>query len=178
MLIMACYCPARAQAQITTAKIGYVDINYIITRLPETKAAEAELTSLQQQYQKQLDAKVRVFQTRLQSIHNVQFKDSTRRAVEQDLQGMQAEIEKSQQDALAALEQKKTNLATAVLTKVQRAVETISHKEGFDLMLRADNVMYGEAAFDITFPVLVTLGVIVSEAERQQYQKTREPSRP
>lgn len=173
-MLMACYCPMVAQAQITTARIGYVDINYVVTHLPETKAAEAELTSLQQQYRKQLDAKVKVFQAKLESIrHQHTLPEAQRRTHEQNLQQMQRDIEKSQQEALGALEQRKTALMAAILANIQQAVEAVSLKEGFDLTLRAENILYGDTTFDITFPVLATLGVVLSEADKQQYLQTR-----
>ena len=176
-MLMACYCAIATQAQEITARIGFADIRYIVTRLPETKAGEAELASLQQQYRKQLEAKVRAFQVELESTryryHNVRMPDSTRSKLERDLQQKQADIEKAQQEAIEALEQKKTTLTTAVLKKIQQAVESVSQKERLDFMLRAENVLYGNAAFDMTFDVLATLGVVLSEAEKQQYRQTQ-----
>jgi outer membrane protein len=177
LMLTACYCAIATQAQETTARIGSVDIRYIVTRLPETKAGETELASLQQQYRKQLESKVRAFQVELESIrhryHGVSMPDSSRRTLERDLQQKQAGIEKAQQEAIETLEQKKTALATAVLKKIQQAVLAVSQKERMDFMLRAENVLYGDAAFDMTFAVLTTLGVVFSEAEKQQYRQTQ-----
>jgi outer membrane protein len=173
MLIMACHCPIVAQAQLTTAKIGSVDVNYIVSRLPETKAGEAELASLQQQYRKQLDVKVRAFQVKLESIRHARFTDSTQRVAEQELRQMQADIERAEQEALAALEQKTSVITTTILAKVQQAIVTVSHAGGFNLMLQAENILYGDAAVDMTLPVLAALGVVLPEADKQQYQGSR-----
>lgn len=176
-MLMACYCANAMQAQEITARIGYVDIRYIVARMPETKAGEAALASRQQHYRKQLDARGRAFQIELHAIedryHNVSMPDSTRRRLERNLQQMQAEIEQAQQEAVEDLEQQKTALAATILAKIQQAVVAIVQRERIDFMLRAEHVLYGDAALDKTFAVLAILGVAVAEADKQDYGQAR-----
>jgi outer membrane protein len=173
LMLAVCYGPIVSQAQVTTARIGYVDIDYIITRLPETKAGQAELASLHQRYENQLNEKVRAFQRVLESTPHGSISDAALSAFEKELKESQRDIEESQEEALSILEQKKTELAVAALAKVQRAVVTVAQAEGFDLMLRAQHVVYGDVAFNITFTVLSTLGVVLAEADKQQYKRAR-----
>lgn len=175
-MLMACYWPIFTQAQTTPNKTGYIDINYILTRLSEVKTAEAELSSLQQQYTKQLEAKAQVLKARQQEYVASErtLTEPMRRIAQQDILLLENTLQKFQEDAVAALQQKKTLLMRPVLTKIHQAVETVSRKEGFSMVLmQSENVLYGDSALDITLPVLATLGVALSNAEKQQYGQPR-----
>jgi outer membrane protein len=176
LMLLTCYCPIFTQAQTTPGKTGYIDINYILTRLSEVKAAEAELSSLQQQYTKQLEAKAQVLKARQQEYVASErtFTEPMQRVAQQDILLLENTLQKFQEDAVAALQQKKTLLMRPVLTKIHQAVETVSRKEGFSMVLmQSENVLYGDSALDITLPVLATLGVALSNAEKQQYGQPR-----
>ena len=54
-----------SQAQTASTKIGYADVDYIFSQLPESKAIEAELKSTQAQLKNQIDAKYAEFQKKL-----------------------------------------------------------------------------------------------------------------
>lgn len=176
LMLLACYCPIFTQAQATPGKTGYIDINYILTRLSEVKTAEAELSSLQQQYTKQLEAKAQVLKARQQEYVASErtLTEPMRRIAQQDILLLENTLQKFQEDAVAALQQKKTVLMKPVLTKIHQAVEAVSRKENFSMVLmQSENVLYGDSALDITLPVLATLGVALSDTEKQQYGQPR-----
>jgi outer membrane protein len=175
-VLLACYCPLFSFAQMTSGKTGYIHVQYILARLPEVKTAEAELSSLQQQYSKQLEAKAQVLQAKQQEYIATEktLTETLRRIAQQDILMLENNLQKFQEDAVAALQQKKTVLMKPVLTKIHQAAESVSRKEGFNLVLmQADNVLYGEAALDITLPVLAMLGVTLSEGDKQHYGQPR-----
>jgi outer membrane protein len=176
LMLLACYCPIFMQAQTTPGKTGYIDINYILTRLSEVKTAEAELSSLQQQYTKQLEAKAQVLKAKQQEYVASErtLTEPMRRIAQQDILLLENTLQKFQEDAVAALQQKKTVLMKPVLTKIHQAVEAVSRKENFSMVLmQSENVLYGDSALDITLPVLATLGVALSDTEKQQYGQPR-----
>jgi outer membrane protein len=176
LVLLACYCPIFSPAQITPGKTGYIDINYILTRLSEVKTAEAELSSLQQQYTKQLEAKAQVLQARQQEYiaSEKTLTEPMRRIAQQEILLLDNNLQKFKEDAVASLQQKKTLLMKPVLTKIHQAVEDVSRKENFSMVLmQSENVLYGDSSLDITLPVLVTLGVALSDTEKQQYGQPR-----
>ena len=176
LMLLACYCPIFSPAQPTPGRTGYIDINYILTRLPEVKTAEAELSSLQQQYTKQLEAKAQVLQAKQQEYiaSEKTLTESMQRIAQQDILLLDNNLQKFKEGVIASLQQKKTLLMRPVLARIHQAVETVSRKEGFSLVLmQAENILYGESALDITLPVLATLGIVLSDADKQQYAQPR-----
>jgi outer membrane protein len=176
LMLLVCHCPIFTQAQTPPGKTGYIDINYILTRLSEVKTAEAELSSLQQQYTKQLEAKAQVLQAKQQEYiaSEKTLTESMQRIAQQEILLLDNNLQKFKEDAVASLQQKKTLLMRPVLTKIHQAVETVSRKEGFSMVLmQSENVLYGDSALDITLPVLATLGVVLSNAEKQHYGQPR-----
>ena len=53
-----------SQAQ-TATKVGYADVDYIFSQMPEAKQIEAELKSMEAQLKGQIEAKIKKFQTEL-----------------------------------------------------------------------------------------------------------------
>lgn len=49
-----------SQAQTAAVKVGYADVDYIFSQLPESKAIDTELKSTQTQLKNQIDAKYRI----------------------------------------------------------------------------------------------------------------------
>src|SRR6186713_3161421 len=91
-----------SHAQTTpTPKIGYADVDYIFSQMPEAKQIEAELKSLQAQLKNQIDTKYQEFQKKVadyQANLNTML-DAVRVNTERELKQMQDNIEKLQQDA-------------------------------------------------------------------------------
>ena len=55
-----------ANAQTAPLKIGYTDVEYLLSQMPEMKQVQTELQTLQTQLKKQYDSKVAEFQKKLQ----------------------------------------------------------------------------------------------------------------
>lgn len=155
-----------SHAQTTTPKIGYADVDYIFSQMPEAKQIDAELKSLQAQLKNQIDTKYQEFQKKVadyQANLNTML-DAVRVNTERELKQMQDNIEKLQQDAQTTIQTKQTNLMAPVYDKVGKAIESTAKENGYTLILNQqigglDVVLYGEEKTDISDLVLKKMGV-------------------
>lgn len=155
-----------SHAQTESAKIGYADVDYIFSQMPESKQIDSELKSLQTQLKNQIDSKYQEFQKKLQD-YNANLNnmiDAVRANTERELQQMQQNIEKLQQDAQTTVQNKQTQLMEPVFKKVGKAIEDVAKENGFTFILSQqigglDVILYGDEKMDVSDLVLKKLGV-------------------
>jgi len=150
----------------TASKIGYADVDYIFSQMPESKQIDAELKSLQTQLKNQIDAKVAEFQKKYQDYtQNINtMLDAVRANTERELQQLQQNIEKLQQDSQTTIQNKQNQLMEPVYKKVGKAIEDTAKENGFSLILSQqigglDVVLYGDDQADVSDLVLKKMGV-------------------
>jgi outer membrane protein len=153
-------------AQTATTKVGYADVDYIFSQMPESKQIESDLKSLQTQLKNQIDTKYQDFQKKLadyQANLNTMI-DAVRANTERELQQMQQNIEKLQQDAQTTVQTKQTQLMEPVFKKVGKAIEDVAKENGYTFILSQqigglDVILYGDEKMDVSDLVLKKLGV-------------------
>jgi outer membrane protein len=157
---------SHAQTQSAAAKIGYADVDYIFSQMPEAKQIDAELKSTQTQLKNQIDGKAQEFQKKLadyQANMNTML-DAVRVNTERELQQLQQNLQNLQQDAQTTIQNKQTQLMEPVYKKVGKAIEDTAKENGFTFILNQqigglDVILYGDEKMDVSDLVLKKLGV-------------------
>jgi outer membrane protein len=153
-------------AQTASTKIGYADIDYIFTEMPDVKKIESELKSTQTQLKNQIDAKVQEFQKKLadyQANLNTML-DAVRVNTERELQQLQQNLEKLQQDAQTTIQNKQVQLMQPVHDKIGKAITEVAKENGYNMILTAqigglDVVLFADEAADVSDLVLKKMGI-------------------
>lgn len=150
----------------TTTKIGFADVEYIFSQMPEAKQIEAELQTLQTQLKKQYDAKVAEFQKKLQEYQAFgnTVPDAVRQNTERELQQLQQNIQKLETDSQENLQRKQVQLMEPVYTKVGKAIEEVAKENAFNMVVNnqisgLDVILYADVQSDISDLVLKKLGI-------------------
>jgi outer membrane protein len=158
---VACMAPAGASAQ-SAVKVGIVNFDEIISKLPEFKQVEGELQSIQQRYMDTL----RALQTNLEAMANAYQKQQAllnqeaKAAEEQKIVASRDELLRYQQDRLGqggAFAQTQARLLQPIREKVRGAIERVAKSEKITLVLEANATVYFDDKTDITFKVLDNL---------------------
>lgn len=127
-----------AHAQTATpAKIGHLSGQALLASLPETPAAEAELTAFTKTWQQQYDglngkytALVKDYQLNARTLPDTARASRSARAeaLQQQLQGVQ-------QQAQAAIDKKRQALYQPLNQKAQAAIEAVAVAKGYDYVV-------------------------------------------
>jgi outer membrane protein len=166
---------AHAQTPTASTKIGFADVDYIFTQMPEAKQMETELNTTQTQLKKQIDGKVQEFQKKLadyQANLNTML-DAVRVNTERELQQLQDNLQKLQQDAQATIDNKRSQLMEPVYKKVGKAIEDVAKENGYTFILNQqigglDVILYGDEKNDVSDLVLKKLGVTPKPATQTE----------
>ncbi|AWW00898.1 OmpH family outer membrane protein [Arcticibacterium luteifluviistationis] len=158
-----------ANAQV---KIGYTNIDYILTNLPDSKEIQEKLTTEKAQYDKLLQEKVAEFQ---KSYENYQKNAATmtpviRQDKEKSLQTAQTGIQEFQQNSEAAIQNKQRELLAPVMDKIQVAIDEVAKSNGYTHVLNSDAgygttpvILVAPDSDNITNLVFKHMGVTVPE---------------
>jgi len=154
------------QAQNGAPKIGYANVEYVLSLLPEAKAIESEFKTYEQQLSNQLQSKIAEFQKKAEEFQRegANMTELVRADRQNELQSLQASIEKFQQEAQASLQNKQLELFQPAYKKITEAIEVVAKENGFSHVF-SDNtsglqiLLYASAEDDISNLVLEKLGV-------------------
>ena len=157
---------AASYAQTAPLKIGYADIQYIFSQMPESKAMENELQTMQTMLKKQYDSKVAEFQKKLQEYQQfgATVPDAVKQNSERELQQLQQNIQKLEQDSQNDLQRKQEQLLAPIQLKVGKAIEDMSKENGFTFVLISqiggvDVILYADEKMDVSDLVLKKMGI-------------------
>jgi outer membrane protein len=165
----------QAQTPAASSKIGYADVDYIFSQMPEAKQIDTELKSTQTQLKNQIDSKTQEFQKKLadyQANLNTML-DAVRQNTERELTMLQENLQKLQQDAQSTIQNKQAQLMEPVYKKVGTAIENVAKENGYTFILNQqigglDVILYGDENNDVSDLVLKKLGVTPKPAQGNQ----------
>ena len=147
-------------------KVGFADVDYIFTQLPDSKRIDTELKDMQAKLKAQIESKSQEFSKKLQdyNANAGSMIDAVRVNTERELQQLQQNLEKLQQDAQTSLQAKQTQLMDPVYKNVGKAIEEVAKENGFTFILNQqigglDVILYGDEKMDVSDLVLKKLGV-------------------
>ncbi|MEX2230805.1 MAG: OmpH family outer membrane protein [Cyclobacteriaceae bacterium] len=156
----------QAQTPTASSKIGFADVDYIFSQMPEAKQIDTELKSTQTQLKNQIDSKTQEFQKKLADYQaNLStMLDAVRQNTERELGQLQENLQKLQQDAQTTIQNKQAQLMEPVYKKVGKAIEDVAKETGYTFVLNQqigglDVILYGDENNDISDLVLKKLGV-------------------
>lgn len=154
------------KAQTTSLKIGFADVDYIFSEMPEAKQIETELQSVQNVLKTQIDTKAAEFRKKFEDYQaNLNsMLPAVRSNTERELQQLQQNLQKLQEDAQTTIQQKQGQLMEPVYQKVGKAIEDVAKENGFSLVVSnqlggLDVVLYGDEKLDISDLVLQKMGI-------------------
>jgi outer membrane protein len=156
---MLVFCTANTFAQ--NLKIGIVDVQTIISEMPDFKKAEDALTAFGKKYQDSLVALNTAMEEKYAAFQKQQamMPEEEKKKVAEELQMMQLQMQQLQQVHFGqggTVAQKQEELLEPLRVKIKKAIEDVAKAENINIVLtkNPDVVLYSEQKMDITYRVL------------------------
>lgn len=127
----------QAQESQAQNRVGYANIEYIISLMPEIKEIEADMKSTQTQLRNQIQTRSQEVEKQYtdfsENMNNMP--DTVRMSRQRDLEQAMAELEKMQQDAQQTLQNKQKLYMAPLYLKVNRAIGEVAKETGYSVIL-------------------------------------------
>lgn len=149
-------------------KIAHVNLDSLISLMPESKAAQVSV----QNYGKQLEQQVTVMQTELQTKYaeyqekSKDMAEVVRASKEKELNDLNTRIQEFQQQAQVDYQKKTAELSKPVYDKAKQAIDQVAKENGYKYALDTSTglVLYTEPTDDILGLVAKKLGIALPAA--------------
>ena len=152
-----------AMAQL---KIGYTNVEYVLSLMPEAKQIESELASYDKQLSTQLEAKYADYQTKVADYQqNAQtYTEIVRADKENEIVSLQTSIQEFEQNAQNSMLQKRNQLLQPAFEKIGTTIEQVSKENGytyiFNMTVSGQSILlYAREEDNVTNLVLKKLGI-------------------
>jgi outer membrane protein len=155
--------PATTEAKTPKPlKIGYTNVNYILSISPASKVIQKQLEETQKQYMKTIEDKNKELEMKFEAYQKGQatMLESIKKDKEEELRNLQRSIQTLQENATEDLRKKENELVKPELDKIYKAVNEVAKANGYTHVLNSDQVLlYADEESDITDLVLDKLGI-------------------
>lgn len=149
-------------------KIGTMNMEYILANVPEIKAIQSQLTTLQSQLQKQGQAKEQQYKEKYitYQMDGQNMTTIDRQKLEGELQAMEQDIQEFGNSAQQKLQEKQMQLMQPINQKIGEAMEAVVTEKGFTHVFNVgvpqaglDILYFADPSYDISNDVLLKMGV-------------------
>jgi outer membrane protein len=148
------------------AKFGYVDTDYILSQIPEYKAAQTELDKTSVQWQKEIEIKFLEVEklTKAYQADAILLTDDMKKKRELEISNKEKEAKDLQKQRFGVdgeFYKKRQELVKPIQDKVYNAIKAVAEKNALGFILDKSgqvSILYANAKYDKSDDVLVYLG--------------------
>jgi len=152
-------------------KIGYVDPQTILTRMPEMKAVQQRIVNFTERKSNELRAKEQELQNAIEIYRQKEsaISETAKQAEQQELQRKSMELNQAEQKAQQEVAEKRNELLGPLLSQIDTAIQAVSKRLGLAYVLNTTTnagdliILYAspdhQAKYDITTKVMDELGI-------------------
>ena len=121
------------------SKVAHINVQQLLSEMPEMKAAQAELKKLQETYRADIENSYKELQNKYTQYSNeaasLSDEENQKRAVE--LQGFDKSIKEAEQQAMQEMQKKRAELFAPISEKAKAAIEKVAAAQGYDYVIDA-----------------------------------------
>lgn len=159
---------AVANAQVKPFRLGYTNVDYLISLHPDSKKVDNDLKAYRGQLDKEAEALGKEFREKYESYEKGRnmMSEPVRASKEKELMELQERIQEFQKNAEVDLQKKQVELLQPVLDKIQKAIDAVADENGFTYVLNSDAgygttpvLLHGPEKDNVTELVLKKLGI-------------------
>ncbi len=151
---------------VKAQKLGYVDTDYILTSIPEYKAAQGEIDKLSVDWQKEIEAKY----TEIDKLYKayqadaILLTDDMKKKRENEIINKEKEVKELQKQRFGVdgeLFKKRQELVKPLQDKIYNAVKAVAERGGLAIILDKAgqvSILYANTKYDKSEDVLTYMG--------------------
>lgn len=165
-LVIALLFTILASAQ---SKIGTIDADYVLTRMPEIAEVNKGLESYNTQLQSEMETNIKEYEELIKDYqeNNMNFSEEEKKDKEAAIINLENDIKGFRQKASVLLQMKRNELSKPLYDKIDGAMLEVIKEEGYTHIFHAggNGLAYATPNEDITETVMEKLNIPLEEKE-------------
>ena len=148
---------------IAQSKVGTVNVNEILSKLPELTTVNTAVTAYNSELEKTLNEKITIYKTKLEAFKKnaTTYSDVMKKTMGEELYGLENDIKKFQQNGSQLTQLKQDDLLRPLYKKISDMITVVAKEQNYTQILTVDGneFAYADEKFDITTTVKTKLGI-------------------
>ncbi len=165
-ILLSTLCAFVGLGLMAQMKVGYTNIEYVLSVMPEAKQIESELAAYEKQLSSQLESKYKDYQTKVGDYQQnaESYTDVVRADKESEIVNLQSSIQEFEKNAQNSLLNKRNQLLQPAFEKIGVAIEQVAKESAYTHVLNMTAngqsiLLYAREEDDVTGSVLKKLGI-------------------
>jgi Skp family chaperone for outer membrane proteins len=158
--------PAPAAPFPEGARVAFLYIQRVLEQSAEGKAATAKIGALQQKKLTELGERNKALEAAQQKVNSPSLSDDARAQAQKEVDKLQVEIQRAQQDAQAELDELRGRLNADFETKLGPIIQQLVAEKGVEILFSRENagMLWSEPGLDLTGDVIKRFDAAMAKA--------------
>ena len=159
LLVIAIIFSIQLNAQ---SKVGTVDVEYIISNMPELEQVRTDVTSYNDGLESQSKLKINTFQTLVDSYQQNEstYNEAIKKEKQSEIIALENDIKQFQQNSNKLIQLKQDELIQPLYQIIGDALNAVSKEEKFTQVFTINNnIVYLDPKMDLTVKVMKKMGL-------------------
>jgi outer membrane protein len=144
------------------SKVGTVDVEYIISNMPELEQVRTDVTSYNDGLESQSKLKINTFQTLVDSYQQNEstYNEAIKKEKQSEIIALENDIKQFQQNSNKLIQLKQDELIQPLYQIIGDALNAVSKEEKFTQVFTINNnIVYLDPKMDLTIKVMKKMGL-------------------
>ncbi len=153
-------------AQNPATKVGTIDIDYILSQMPEITTVQKNVETYGKSLDSDLSKKLQAYQALVEEYqaNDITYTINQRKVMQDSIFNVEADIDQFRNNATKLITIKRDEELTPLYEKIGKSLEKVAKALGYTQVLeRNSSLVYIDNQFDITIEVLKDMGIEVQE---------------
>lgn len=154
---------------LAQGKVGAVDIDYILSQMPEMTTVQQQMELYGNQLDADLTKKVDKYKELMEAYQagEAKFSEAQKKAKQTELIELEQDIQKFQTNGVKLMDIKQQEYLKPLYQKIGTALEKIAKAQNYtQVMQTTADLVYLDSNYDLTVPILNELGILVPKEEK------------
>ncbi|MDC8002003.1 OmpH family outer membrane protein [Aequorivita todarodis] len=150
------------------SKVGAVDVEYILSKMPELTSVQNELTTYGKQLDIDLNKKVDAYKKLVEEYKKGEptFTEEQKKEKQTAIINLDKDIQKFQENGAKLMDIKQTEALKPLYKKIGEALDKVAKAQNYtQVMQTTQDLVYLDPAYDLTVPILQELGITITAEE-------------
>lgn len=144
------------------SKVGSIDVDYIISQMPELKQVSDSLSAYGKMLDEQLQAKINEYQEKLNAYNATAetLTEDVMREKQEEIFAIEDDITKFQQNGVTLMRLREDELKRPLYQKIGAALEKVAKENNYTQVLSMESgLVFIDPNYDLTLSVLQEMGI-------------------
>ncbi|SRX55542.1 OmpH family outer membrane protein [Aequorivita sp. CIP111184] len=150
------------------SKVGAVDVEYILSKMPEMITVQTQLQSYGQQLDADLNKKIDEYKKIAEEYKSgeASFTPAQKKEKQTALLSLDADIQKFQQNGAKLMDIKQKEYLQPLYKKIGEALDKVAKAQNYTQVMQTNtDLVYLDPNYDLTTPILKELGITITVEE-------------